>query len=760
MEGSYWLRLGAIVALFFGALYVLAPTALQDAEVDVADSAVVELEDRLQVWFDTEPEQAQAIADIAEQRLTAMAFGFERVSADRYSGRVEVFLAVGSDKRVAEAVVTMPGNVALYDASVLGDGSLDDLPGLKVPAEATPVSGTVVSLGADRATLEGAADSLLYVALDGRLVAEVAAASEPGAAERSVRRLSTGVIDGLEDAVVNHGALPASIQRYKPPVVETVEEDETVVEVVEWYEPFLLDYKLSLGLDLQGGVDMTLQVDLEETVLSQVRRDRTTLLESARRDNKTLDVQRDRSQPVLRIGSEEGFSALKSWLSEQLSDYDYVETLNDEGTTRHVYRIDPAREQDLQKQAVEQVLETLRKRVDATGVKEPSIVKLGGGRINVQLPGVADAQQAIDTLGTQAVLEFFLVDPKSDPSVVERLESKARKALPPEQFEDDDLVNDWLREQGDLPDDRRLMWQYNEIAAGELQRAEVVYVVDKVVLTGADVNDAGVGFEPSTNQPQVSLSFKPRGAQIFCEFTSEHVNDNFAIVLDGQVRSYPSIRDRICGGRASISMGSSLDALDEARQLALVLRTGSLNAPVEVGQVREIGSSLGQDAIEGGTIATLIGGSLTLMFMLMWYGRPGFIADIALVLNVLLVFALLAMLGATLTLPGIAGVALTVGMAVDANIIVYERIREELKHGVPARRAVETGYEKAVVAVLDANVTTAIAGVVLFSYGTGPIKGFAVTLLIGIFTTLVTALFVTRTFMEIATRNSNSRLRI
>jgi preprotein translocase subunit SecD len=247
---------------------------------------------------------------------------------------------------------------------------------------------------------------------------------------------------------------------------------------------------------------------------------------------------------------------------------------------------------------------------------------------------------------------------------------------------------------------------------------------------------------------------------VFCTVTGEHVKDRFAIILDGEVKSAPQIRERICGGRASIELGSSLDALMEAETLALVLRTGSLNAPVSVGEVRQVGSTLGKDAINAGAYATLIGSILVLVFMSLWYRTAGILANMALGLNVLLVFSVLSLFGATLTLPGIAGVALTIGMAVDANIIIYERIREELKLGQHARKAVETGFEKGVVAVLDANVTTAIAGVVLFSYGTGPIKGFAVTLLIGIATTLTTALFVNRTFMELATRSSTARLRI
>jgi preprotein translocase subunit SecD len=304
-----------------------------------------------------------------------------------------------------------------------------------------------------------------------------------------------------------------------------------------------------------------------------------------------------------------------------------------------------------------------------------------------------------------------------------------------------------------------IMWEYEERAGAQKVRAIPTVLKSAVVITGNDINDASVGWDQN-QQSYVRLEFKPRGATTFCDISSANINKRFAIILDEEIKSAPVIRDRICGGVASIEMGAAIDPMKEANNLALVLRTGSLDAPVSIGEVRTVGSTLGQDSIRSGSIAASLGSLFVLMFMALWYGRAGILADIALVLNVLMAMAALSMFGATLTLPGIAGIALTVGMAVDANIIIYERIREELQLGVIPRKAVETGFDKGVVAVLDANITTAIAGVVLFSYGTGPIKGFAVTLLIGIATTLVTALFVTRTLMNTLTRNSAARLRL
>jgi preprotein translocase subunit SecD len=305
------------------------------------------------------------------------------------------------------------------------------------------------------------------------------------------------------------------------------------------------------------------------------------------------------------------------------------------------------------------------------------------------------------------------------------------------------------------------MFEYED--QGELGqvRTRAVVVRDRIILTGDDVNDASVAMN-QYNEPYVALEFKPRGGKVFCDITSENVGRRFAIVLDNKARSAPVIREAICGGRASIEMGVQdyNQGLKEASVLALVLRTGALPAPVSIGDVRTVGASLGADAIAAGKLATSVGGVLVLFFMLLFYKKAGVVSCIALITNILLVMLLLAAAGATLTLPGIAGIALTVGMAVDCNIIVYERIREELRLGKNTRSAVDSGFSNALTAVLDANITTFIAGVVLYTYGTGPIKGFSVTLMIGIITTLFTGIFVSRTMMDFVTRKASSRLSI
>jgi preprotein translocase subunit SecD len=536
--------------------------------------------------------------------------------------------------------------------------------------------------------------------------------------------------------------------------VDGSEAGEPEAAAPAWYAGYLPDTAISLGLDLQGGIDLTMQVGLEEALLGQANRDATYLVDRAEQDGFIAEsIRSDRDTPTIWIQTDSSLSQVQAFIRAALPEYVYDST----DGNRHSFEMQDERQKTVQDQAVEQVLETLRKRVDETGVKEPSIVKKGGGSINIQLPGMVDYEQAVEALGTTAVLEFRLHDPQFDDAVRDRMLLAAEAAMTPEDYIDDQTLNEWLWDTKRLDEDRVVLWQYLEVEDGRLERDYPLVLMNEIMLTGNDINNARVGFDQS-NQPYVSMDFKPRGGRVFCEVTSENVGRQFGILLDNRVRSHPNIREAICGGGASIEMGQALDALRDAQTLALVLRTGALDAPVVISQVRQVGASLGQDSIQKGSSATVIGGLIVLFFMFLWYRSSGLIANVALILNVILVLASLALFGATLTLPGIAGIALTIGMAVDANIIIYERIREELRLGVQARKAVDVGFSKAKWAVLDANITTGIAAVVLYSYGTGPIKGFAVTLLIGICTTLVTALFVTQTLLELRTRNSNARL--
>ncbi|MCB9668085.1 MAG: protein translocase subunit SecD [Alphaproteobacteria bacterium] len=800
-----WFRLGAIGAMLLGSLYVLAPTALQgDIESQRAAAAAAVDTSSSQSSADlfvelTGPDPASAVP-VVDARLRAAGTKFERVQEK--DGEVVVSLKPGTDRKSVVKIATAPGKRALYAADAIaplpeplppvpetapGDPDLfvalagtGDARGHwagvaehwalgAVPAGVAPLPVQVTAFDGKNLTTSAPlpeGTSFAVVAVDGRMVGLALPGSDTLAwvpLRKDVNGDRVADVDAV--ALLKGGTLPGPLTA----VAETVKVDEKKdVVVAEPLVPpsvlaMLPDTVINLGLDLQGGLDLTLQVELDDAVMSQVARDAVAMREAAEKEKVAFtSIRKDKFEPMIWF---EGASQdeIAKFITGRFSGY----RIGVEEPTRFSYRMIDSRVEDVKKQAVEQVLETLRKRVDATGVKEPSIVKKSNGRINVQLPGAVDLQQAVDAIGTTALLEFRMVDPKQDQANIRDILSRAEDALPPDQWKDDRVVNDWLWETKHLTEDRVILWHYEEVPGEGMKRIDYsvdgkegpLLLINEVPLTGNDVNDATVGFDQN-NMPYVALSFKPRGSQVFCDLTTAHVKERFAIILDNQIRSAPSIRERICGGRASIDMGSSMDALQDANTLALVLRTGSLDAPVSIGEVRQVGASLGHDAINAGGIASAVGFVIVLVFMGLWYRRAGMIANVALALNVLLVVASLALFGATLTLPGIAGIALTVGMAVDANIIIFERIREELALGVQPRKAVDTGFDKGLVAVLDANITTGIAGIVLYSYGTGPIKGFAVTLLIGILTTLVTALFVTRTLMELVTRSSSARITI
>jgi preprotein translocase subunit SecD len=268
----------------------------------------------------------------------------------------------------------------------------------------------------------------------------------------------------------------------------------------------------------------------------------------------------------------------------------------------------------------------------------------------------------------------------------------------------------------------------------------------RTVLTGASLTDARVSIDSQYNEPYVSITFDGTGARQFARITGDNVGRRLAIVLDGVIYSAPVIQEKIPGGQARIT---GYFTMDEARFLAIALRSGALPAPVTILENRTVGPSLGQDSVRRGIQAILIGGLMVVIFMVIYYGISGLIADVALLFNLIILMGALAYLGATLTLPGIAGIILTIGMAVDANVLIFERIREELRLGKTVRAAVDGGFSKALVTILDANVTTLIAAVVLFQFGTGPVKGFAVTLSLGILGTLFSALFASRTLFEV-----------
>lgn len=364
-------------------------------------------------------------------------------------------------------------------------------------------------------------------------------------------------------------------------------------------------------------------------------------------------------------------------------------------------------------EAIDRALEIIRNRVDEFGVAEPIIQKQGEKRIVVQLPGIKDVDRAIALIGKTALLEFRLVD-------MERL----GEAM-----------------EGKIPSGYELVSQEDE------GKGKVTYLL-KIMpeVTGANLSDAQVGFDAQMfNRPYVSIKFDREGAKKFAEVTGVNINKRLAIVLDNKVRSAPVIKSKIPDGEAIIEGDFTLE---EAKDLAIVLRAGSLPAPIKVVEKREVGPTLGKDSIKKGIVAVLVGVLAVVTFMLGYYKFSGIIANLVLLINMVIILALLSLLKATLTLPGIAGIVLTIGMAVDANIIIYERIKEELKLGKTVRAALDTGYKRAWRTILDANLTTLITALVLYQFGTGPIKGFAVTLSMGIITSMFTAIFMSRSIFD------------
>ncbi len=367
--------------------------------------------------------------------------------------------------------------------------------------------------------------------------------------------------------------------------------------------------------------------------------------------------------------------------------------------------------QDL-RDAVNVALEIIRNRVDQFGVSEPTITRQGSGRITVDLAGIEDPQGAVELIGKTALLEFKLVDEEGD----------LRKAL-----------------EGEIPPGDEILYKYTD---GEPQP----YLIKKeTLLSGRYIKDARVEID-SWGQPYVGLDFDSEGAKLFADITGRHVGERLAIILDNVVKSAPVIKTRIPEGKAVIE---GRFPMEEANELRIVLKSGALPIPFNIIQNTTIGPSLGRDSIRKGLLSGIVGFIGVIIFMGIYYRKAGLIADTALILNLLFLLAALAALKATLTLPGIAGIILTIGMGIDANVIIFERIREELRHERAPRSAVDAGYKRALRTILDANITTLITALILFQFGSGPIKGFATTLSIGILASLFTSIVVTRVIFNL-----------
>jgi preprotein translocase subunit SecD len=469
--------------------------------------------------------------------------------------------------------------------------------------------------------------------------------------------------------------------------------------------------KISLGLDLRGGSHLVMEVDTAKAVEASV-------------DNIVADLQTSAVSQKLAVVFSRSGQDINAKFDDSLADtveklvkdnYAIVEIKN-QARGEQVYSMKPAEVKRLKEWAVTQALERTRRRVDKYGVSEPAIYRQENDQIALQLPGVKNPQEAISFIKTAGRLEFKLLNTTDD----------VQKAIA-----------------GQVPVGSELLYGEDVNDSGKvIKRPYLLY--SQTLLTGDRLKEAKVGID-QYNKPDVSISFDSEGAKIFDRVTGENVGKQLAIVLDGVVHSAPRIQDRISGGNAQITGNFTHD---EAAKLAIVLRE-SLPAPMKIVQNVTVGPSLGQDSIDKGVHAALVGGLFVVVFMVVYYRMSGLIADYAVVLNMVLLLGAMALLNATLTLPGIAGIILTIGMGVDSNVLMFERIREEIRAGKLPRPAVDSGYDKAFLTILDSHVTTLITAAALFLFGTGAIKGFAVTLSLGIIINLYSALVGTKVIFDI-----------
>jgi preprotein translocase subunit SecD len=476
---------------------------------------------------------------------------------------------------------------------------------------------------------------------------------------------------------------------------------------------------------LKGGIHLTLGVEVNKAVTNSLTQTGHDLRVTAQEDGVII------LRPRVIAGNFLEFTLPKGDQREKLQELAAKKfsvlvlgapVAAEAGQLRYTARFTDEHIKQLSDMTLEQALRTIRNRIDQFGVAEPDIRKQAGNRIQVQLPGLSDTKRAVQLLGQTANLEFHLVREDVDP---------AAPVLPP----------------------GVAVYPMLDRKADPVEKIKSIALDKDALLTGGDVSDARPSFD-NMNQSYVTLSFNSRGAAIFERITGENTGKRLAIVLDGKVYSAPNIRERISGGRASITGGFSTA---EAQDLAIVLRAGSLPAPVSVLEERTVGPSLGQESIDSGVKAAILGGALVVAFMAVYYAVSGLIANAMLVFAMTLLMAGMAAFGATLTLPGIAGIVLTLGMAVDANVLIYERIREEIARGLSPMAAVKAGFERASIAITDSNLTTIIATAILYQFGTGPIRGFAVTLSLGVAASMFTAVFVSRIVFELWARRAGSR---
>lgn len=516
-----------------------------------------------------------------------------------------------------------------------------------------------------------------------------------------------------------------------------------------------LQDSVRLGLDLQGGMHVVLSVDTEKAVDGKVDSIVYQLRRELQRENIAFSYAQKAAGHTINIGGIEAADVKK--VNEIADKFLLRGRQGSDGVMSFtISNIDETRDN-----AVKQSLEVVRNRIDEFGVAEPFIQRQGKNQIVVQLPGIEDPDRATNLIGQTAQLRFYLVDNtvtlsnmlnKSMPYGTMLLYGRENTKASTKE------INEAVIFDASNVDKIKL---FNQNSGKVFDREGNIYtpyaLKQEAMLTGDSLMDAGVQYN-QYQEPIVWFRFDPAGARVFSDLTAANVGKQLAIVLDDNVYSAPNIREKIGGGEGTISGNFTVET---AQDLAIVLRAGSLPAPVSIEENRTVGPSLGRDSIESGVKACIIGLALIIIFMVFYYRLSGLVADLGLVCNFILLLGALCALGATLTLPGIAGVILTLGIAVDANVLIFERVREELRNKRTVMNAFEIGYHKAFSTIVDANVTSLIAAVVLFQFGTGPVKGFAVTLSLGLLASMFTAVFVTRTvFMTFILRKDPDNVSI
>jgi len=601
---------------------------------------------------------------------------------------------------------------------------------------------------------------------------------------------------------------------YPEVIKDTEEMDEEAPrnpQLPDWYTrmPDLLRSKtLSLGLDLQGGLMMQYSVDIDSAIDDKMTHSAATIREVLAGMGKSCDYVIDHENHTIKF-SFLNASDVNVFTMDVVDDngnkHQFIDdyqmlSIVDKDNSSVTLGLRENYFKDTEESAIKQAVEIVRERIDSLGVAQPNVRVEAGTKpkIVVELPGLSRSkvESAKKTISQTAVLKFKLVAPKAEANA---LFTELSKKITPESGvyiaggmlrADDEMVGRRIKESGrdklrrfvrenerDIPggreidfekvDARELRYEHMDMDDAALAALPTTWRMrlvrsDMPELSGDNVENAYPARNSETNMPYVALKLDHKGGDIFYNITKEHVGDQLAILMGDQLVSDPVIRSEIPGGNVSIEMGrgNPQQVMDDVNALVVSLRSGALPAPIRSESETLVGPTMGRDSIESGMISLAIGFALVFLFMMYYYKASGLVASFALTLNVLFILAGMATMGASLTMPGIAGIVLTVGMSVDANVIVFERIREELRSGETPRKAILAGYDKALSTILDSNITTAIAAIVLMNFGSGPVKGFAVTLLLGIVSTVYTAFFVTKTIFERQIRRNPDRMSI